>query len=212
MPTLQMPSRMYAAVYDKMNAAPEEAGVAALRQGLIAAAAGATIEIGAGTGLNLSHYPPAVTRLVLTEPDPAMRARLAAKLDQLTLDAETHAMPAEALAFEDGSFDTAVCTTVLCTVPDQAVALAEIRRVLKPGGQLLFLEHVRSERPRIARLQDAVRPFYAVVGRGCHPNRETLAAIEAAGFHVRSHRREIAPKTPATENELAVGIAERRPD
>ena len=128
MPTLQMPSRMYAAIYDKMNAAAEEAGVAALRQGLMATAGGVTIEIGAGTGLNLSHYPPAVTRLVLTEPDPAMRARLAAKLDQFAPDAELHAMPAEALEFEDGCFDTAVCTTVLCTVPGQAAALAEIRR------------------------------------------------------------------------------------
>lgn len=209
MPTLQMPSRMYAAIYDKMNAGPEEAGVAALRHELMAAAKGATIEIGAGTGLNLPHYPPAVTRLVLTEPDEAMRTRLSAKLEKTAVaDTELRTASADALEFEDNSFDTAVSTTVLCTVPHAAAALAELRRVLKPGGQLLFLEHVRSERPRIARLQDIVTPIYRVVGRGCHPNRDTLTAIEAAGFQIRSHRREVAPKTPPTENELVLGIAE----
>ena len=213
MPTLQMPSRMYAAIYDKMNAGPEEAGVGAFRYELISAAKGATIEIGAGTGLNLAHYPPAVTRLVLTEPDRAMRTRLSAKIEETAVAGiELRGVSADALGCEDNSFDTAVSTTVLCTVPDPAAALAELRRVLKPGGQLLFLEHVRSERPRIARLQHIVTPLYKVMGRGCRPNRDTLAAIERAGFRIRSHRREVAPKTPPTENELVLGIAENPPE
>ena len=157
----------------------------------------------------VAHYPSGVTRLVLAEPDDHMRARLRARLAEAGREAEIVAAPAEPLAFADATFDTAACTMVLCTVPDPAAALAEIRRVLKPGGRLLFLEHVRSERPRIARLQDAVRPLYNVVGRGCHPNRDTLASIREAGFELEAHRRELAPKTPPTENELLVGSARR---
>lgn len=95
---------------------------------------------------------------------------------------------------------------VLCTA-DPARALAEIGRVLKRGGRLLFLEHVRSERRAVARLQTAVRPLYYVMGRGCHPNRDTLANIVSAGFTIESQRRERAPKTPPTENELLIGAA-----
>ena len=202
-----MPGRVLAAVYDKMNAGPEAAGVAALRAELLATARGATLEVGAGTGLNLEHYPVAVSRLVITEPEPHMRTRLEEKVRRSGRRAELRADPVEALAFPDDTFDTIVCTMLLCTVADPAVALAELGRVLAPGGRLLVLEHVRSERPRVARLQDAVRPLYAIIGRGCHPNRDTLANIRAAGFEVGAHRREIAPKTPSTENELLVGEA-----
>jgi ubiquinone/menaquinone biosynthesis C-methylase UbiE len=205
MPGIKFPSRAFAAVYDKVNAGTEAAGLAAMRRDLVSTATGATVEIGAGTGLNLDHYPAAVTRLVLTEPNAHMRARLQSKLNGR--DAEVVDAAAERLGFDDDSFDTAVCTLVLCTVPEQAPALAEIRRVLKPGGRLLFLEHVLSERPGIARLQGLARPVYYVMGRGCHPNRDTLAAIRAAGFEVESQRREQAPKSPPTERELIVGVA-----
>lgn len=167
-----MPSRVYAALYDKLNAGPEKAGIADLRRDLLSQAAGATLEVGAGTGLNLRHYAPAVTRLVLTEPDAYMSARLRSRLAELGRSGELVAEPVDRLSFDDSSFDTVVCTLVLCTVPDPAAALTEIRRVLRPGGRLLFLEHVRSERPRIARLQDVARPMYNVLGRGCHPNRD----------------------------------------
>ena len=211
MPTLQLPSRIFASLYDRLNAGAEEAGVAELRRDLLAAASGDTLEIGAGTGLNLRHYPPAVTRLVLAEPDAHMAARLRLKLDAIDRDAELIADVGEHLSSEDAAFDTVVCTLVLCTVPDQAAALREIHRVLRPGGRLLFLEHVRSERPRIARLQDAARPLYNVVGRGCHPNRDALEAIRASDLDVESDRRVMAPKTPPTENELIVGVARRVP-
>ena len=206
---LQMPARLLASVYDKLNAGPEEAGVAALRKGLLAHAGGETLEVGAGTGLNLAHYPRAVTRLVLSEPDEHMRAKLQAKLDAATAlpHAEVVEASADALPYPDASFDSVVATMMLCTVPDPPSALAELRRVLRPDGRLLVLEHVRSERPGIARLQDAVTPLYGFVGRGCHPNRDTLAAIRAAGFGVDEDRIERAPKTPPTENELLVAVA-----
>lgn len=209
MARVQIPSRVFAALYDKLNAGAEAAGVAELRREVLSEATGATLEIGAGTGLNVQHYPVAVTRLVLAEPDPQMRARLEAKVAESGREATLASACAEHIDAEDAAFDTAVCTLVLCTVPDPSVALAEISRVLKPGGRLLFIEHVRSERPRIARLQDLVRPLYKVVGRGCNPNRDTLASIREAGFEIDSHRREIAPKTPPTENELLVGSARR---
>ncbi len=207
MPTLQFPSRAFAAVYDKLNAGPEEAGLAALRRDLLAGTSGPTVEIGAGTGLNLRHYPPAVTRLVLTEPDANMRTRVQAKLRESGLEAELVDAHAACLGFPDASFDSAVCTMVLCTVPDVPAALTEIRRVLKPGGRLFFLEHVRAESAGKARLQTMARPIYRVMGRGCNPTRDTLSSIRAAGFDVEAHRRVVAPKTPPTENELLVGSA-----
>ena len=100
-----------------------------------------------------------------------------------------------------------VSTLVLCSVPDQAQALAEIRRVLKPGGRLLFMEHVRSERPRTARIQDRIRPLYNVLGRGCNPNRDTLAALRASPLEIDEVRRERVPKAPPVENEAIIGIA-----
>lgn len=209
MPRLQMPSKLFAAVYDKVNTGPEDAGVAALRGALLAHARGRVLEIGTGTGLNLAHFPPAVTHLVLSEPDEFMRVKLQVKLDAGAGPQAAEVIDATAgdLPYPDTSFDTVVATMVLCTVPEPPVALAELRRVLRPDGRLLVLEHVRSERPGIARLQDAVVPLYGFIGRGCHPNRDTLAAIRAAGFTLDEHRRERAPKTPPTENELLVAVA-----
>ncbi len=209
MPRLQVPSKLLAAVYDKVNAGPEDAGVAALRGGLLSHARGRVIEIGAGTGLNLAHYPPTVTHLVLSEPDVNMRAKLRVKLDAGAGPQAVEVSDATAgdLPYDDASFDTVVATMVLCTVPEPSLALAELRRVMRPDGRLLVLEHVRSERSGVARLQDAVVPLYGFMGRGCHPNRDTLAAIRAAGFTLDEHRRELAPKTPPTENELLVAVA-----
>ena len=204
---MAMMRRLFAAVYDTVGKGSEEAGMRDERHGLLAEARGATIEVGAGTGLNLQHYPEEVTRLVLVEPDRHMRARLGKRVETLGRDAEIVDAPAEDLPFPDAAFDTAVVTLVLCSVTDQQAALAEIARVLKPDGRLLFLEHVRSDDPKIARRQDRIRPLYNLVG--CNPNRATLAAIEASPFDVESVRHGEVPKAPKVERPLIVGIARR---
>ena len=174
---------------------------------VVQAAQGATIEIGSGTGLNVQHYPDAVTRLVLAEPDRHMRARLGRRVNALSSDAEIVDAKAERLPFPDATFDTAVASLVLCTVPDQQVALREVARVLKPNGRLLFLEHVRSDDPKVAKWQDRMRPCYNLVG--CNPNRATLAAIEESVFEIESVRHGEVPKAPKVERPLIVGIARR---
>src|ERR1700758_3858584 len=141
----------FAAMYDRCSRASEEAGLAEIRQGLLEDASGDLLEIGAGTGVNLSYYDAGLSSLVLTEPEPAMLRRLRPKaLEQAPL-AQVVRASAEELPFEDSSFDTVVSTLVLCGVDHQVRALQEVRRVLRPGGRLLFLEHVRSHDPQLAR-------------------------------------------------------------
>lgn len=201
--------RLFAALYDRIGKGSEDAGMREERRQLLVGAEGATIEIGAGTGLNLQHYPEAVTRLVLAEPDRHMRARLAGRVEALGPDAELVDAPAEQLPFPDATFDTAVVTFVLCSVPDQQAALDEIARVVKPTGRLLFLEHVRSDDPKVAKWQDRVRPLYHGLA-GCNPNRATLAALEASPFEVESVKHGEVPKAPKVERPLIVGVARRQ--
>jgi len=198
--------RLFAALYDTVSKGSEAAGLREERRQLLATAEGATVEIGAGTGLNLEHYPETVTRLVLTEPDEHMRERLRRRAAALGRDVELSDAPAEHLPLEDAAFDTAVVTLVLCSVPSQETALAEIARVLKPNGRFLFLEHVRSDDPKVARWQDRIRPVYKSVA-GCNPNRETLAAIEASPLAVESVRHGEIPKAPRIERPMIVGTA-----
>jgi len=200
--------RMFAALYDTMGKSSEKAGMRDERHDLLAGAAGATIEVGAGTGLNLEHYPDGVTRLVLVEPDQYMRRRLGRRLEAVGRSAEVVDAPAEDLPFPDATFDTAVVTLVLCSVPSQDAALAEIARVVKPDGHLLFLEHVRSAEPKTAKRQDRIRPLYNVLA-GCNPNRDTLAGIEASAFTVESVKHGEVPKAPKVERPLIVGTARR---
>ena len=199
--------RLFAALYDPFNKGSEAAGMREERRQLLAATEGETIEIGAGTGLNLAHYPEAATRLVLAEPDQHMRRRLRKRVDALDRAAEIIDAPAERLPFPDATFDTAVVTLVLCSVPSQEGALAEITRVLKPNGRLLFLEHVRSGDPKVAKLQDRIRPLCNLVG--CNPNRDTLAAIEASALTVESVKHGEVPKAPKFERPMIVGTARR---
>jgi ubiquinone/menaquinone biosynthesis C-methylase UbiE len=178
---------IFAALYDRLLAGAEQAGLAASRARLLAAAAGRTLELGAGTGANLEHYPAAVSEAVLTEPDPhmaqRMRRRLAAEPPRFPV--ELHEVGAERLPFADASFDTVVSTLVLCTVDDPRAAAAEIARVLRPGGTLLVLEHVRDpDSHRVARWQDRLERPWTWVAGGCHPNRDTSAILAAAGFEV----------------------------
>lgn len=197
---------LYAAIYDRISSGGERAGLCDERRGLLANAAGATIEIGASTGLNLSHYPPAVTRLCLVEPDPDMRKRLRRRANGRD-DVEIADARAETLPFPDSSFDTAVVTFALCSVAEPDTALAEIARVLRPGGRLLFLEHVRDTDPEIARKQDY--PVFLYSWIGCHPNRDTLTAISRAPFEVTTVRHGEVPKAPRVERPMIVGTAAR---
>ena len=187
--------RLFAAVYDRLNAQAEHTWLGSRRAGLIAQAGGEVLEVGAGTGANLGHYR-SVERVVAAEPDPAMRGRLVRHLGGATVPVEVSDVPAERLGFPDASFDTVVATLVLCSVADPDAALAEMRRVLRPGGRLLVLEHVRGEGRR-ARWQDRVTPLWRRVGAGCHPNRDTAAAIVRAGFHVEHEERFEPPRVPA---------------
>jgi ubiquinone/menaquinone biosynthesis C-methylase UbiE len=139
---------LFAAVYDRLTAGAEAAGLSKRREELLAAARGRVLEIGAGTGANLAFYPAAVQSLTLAEPERPMVKRLARRVAGQTRIASIVDAPAEQLPFPDASFDTVVVTLVLCTVTDPARALGEIRRVLAPGGRLLFLEHVRSDDPQ----------------------------------------------------------------
>lgn len=178
--------RFFAAAYDKMLAAAEETELGERRGEVVARASGRTLELGAGTGLNLQHYTDAVTDLVLTEPFEPMARRLRARLAELGREAEVVEAPAEELPFDNNSFDTVVGTLVLCTVDDQAAALTEVARVLKPGGSLHLMEHVRAGTPRLARAQDVLHgPWYAI-GHGCHCNRDTVAAVERSQLEITS--------------------------
>jgi ubiquinone/menaquinone biosynthesis C-methylase UbiE len=197
----------YIATYDLLIGPAERAGLRQQRHDLLAQATGATIEIGAGTGLNLPHYPRSVTRLVLIEPEPQMARRLRRRAAGSGRDVEIIEATAGQLPLPDASFDTAVVTFALCSVPDEQAALGEIARVLAPGGQLLFLEHVRSADPVIAAKQDKMPFPYPLVG--CHPNRDTLREIEASPLTVESVRGGELPKAPAIERPMLVGTARR---
>jgi ubiquinone/menaquinone biosynthesis C-methylase UbiE len=202
-----MMRRLFAALYDTVSKGSEAAGLRDERRRLLSKAEGETLEIGAGTGLNLEHYPETVTRLVLVEPDRHMRRRLGRRAGALGRSAEIVDASVEELPFEDATFDTAVVTLVLCSVPSQQPALAEIARVLKPEGRLLFLEHVRSADPKVARSQDRIRPLYNLVG--CNPNRDTLAGIEASALTLESVSHGEIPKAPKVERPMIVGTARR---
>ena len=195
-----------APAYDRMSRSSEEAGLGDLRQGLLADATGRVLEIGAGTGVNLPHYGGSVESLVLTDPEPPMLRRLQRAADEHAPDAQVLQAPAEDLPFEDDSFDTVVSTLVLCGVDDQPRALREARRLLRPGGRLLFIEHVRADDPGLARFQDRINWLNRLVA-GCECNRQTLAAIEAEQFEVSRLEKAMTPKAPKFVRPLIVGAA-----
>jgi ubiquinone/menaquinone biosynthesis C-methylase UbiE len=198
--------RFFAVSYDRMLQGAEEGGLREMRRELLAEASGRTIDLGAGTGANLDLYPQAVTELVMAEPDPHMLKQLRAKATDGAA-VEVVQASAQALPFADESFDTAVVTLVLCTVPDPGAALAETARVLRPGGKLLFLEHVRSRHPGLARWQDRLERPWRFLGDGCHCNRDTAAAIEASPLELARLDHAQLPKAPPIVRPLISGSA-----
>jgi ubiquinone/menaquinone biosynthesis C-methylase UbiE len=199
-------SRFFAMTYDRQMTRVEQAGLRAYREGLLADAAGRVVEIGAGTGANLRFYGAGVESLTLAEPEIPMLRRLQRKAGELAPAATVLRAPAEDLPFEDDCFDVAVSTLVLCGVDDQPRALRELRRVLRPGGQLLFIEHVRSSDTHLARSQDRMNGINRFVV-GCDCNRATLDSIREAGLTITRVEHTTMPKVPKFASPAVVGSA-----
>ena len=176
--------RIFALVYDSFLWLGEIVGMRRRRHALLADARGRVVEIGAGTGLNIAHYPDDIGDLVLTEPDGSMRKRLERRLQRDGRAARIVDAPAERLPLDDASVDTVVSTLVLCTVDDPERTLGEIARVLRPGGQLLFVEHVRASSRFLAACQDYLLGPWRAFGGGCCCNRQTVELMRANGFRV----------------------------
>ena len=172
----------FARWYLTLSAKADDRGAREHRARLLAGLAGRVIEIGAGNGQNFPHYPVTVTEVLAVELDDILRAHAQAAAATAPVPVKTTAGHASTLPAGDGSFDAAIASLVLCSVPSQQQALAEITRVLRAGGQLRFYEHVRSAAPVPGLLQDAITPVWSRAGGGCHPNRDTTSAIRAAGF------------------------------
>jgi ubiquinone/menaquinone biosynthesis C-methylase UbiE len=198
---------IFAALYDRMIEGAEKAGLGERRHELLASAGGRVLEIGAGTGMNLVHYTDAVTELVLTEPEEPMAKRLERRAAAIGRPVTVIRAGAESLPFPDDSFDTAVTTLVLCTVRDPERALAELDRVLKPGGKLLFLEHVRSDDPGLAKWQDRLAPLWRRCGHGCNCNRPTPDLIRGSRFESIEMEEGKFPKSPPIVRPLSIGRA-----
>jgi ubiquinone/menaquinone biosynthesis C-methylase UbiE len=179
---------LMAAVYDRLMRRVEVAGMGGWRSELLAPIEGSVLEIGAGTGRNLTHYPPGLGRLVLTEPDRFMRAKLekAVERSRRRYPVDVLDTAAERLPFSDNEFDAVVSTLVLCSVPDPRAVLAEVHRVLRPGGRFVFIEHVAADRPRLLGWQRRLEPIWKLLAGGCHLTRDTDRMITDAGFAMSS--------------------------
>ena len=189
----------------------EAKGNAEHRHKMLGGLVGRVIEVGAGTGLNFSHYPASVTEVLAVEPEPYLRdkasgAARGAQVPVTVVDGTADRLPAT-----DGSFDAGVVSLVLCSVPDPASALAELHRVIRPGGELRFYEHIRAEHPGLARWQDRLDRIWPRLGGGCHANRRTVEAIEASGFSIeRARRFTFRPSALTTLTSThALGVARR---
>jgi ubiquinone/menaquinone biosynthesis C-methylase UbiE len=181
-------ARALALIYDRFLYLGEAAGMRAARTALLERATGRVVELGAGTGLNVPHYPPTARELILVEPELAMRRRLELRVRRSARQATIVDASAEQLPFVDRSVDTVVSTLVLCTVEQPDRALAEIARVLRPGGQLLFIEHVRAESPALAWWQDRLLNPWRRFACGCRCNRATVELMRACGFEVKASK------------------------
>lgn len=203
--------RLFALYYPHLVARAENAGQRETRQQLLSQAAGRTLELGAGSGLNLPHYTDRVTELIVTEPGAHMLAHLREQLEAGASGVGSVKLVqagAESLPFEDASFDTVVCTYVLCTVPDPRRALVEVERVLVPGGRFLFLEHVHAgDSTLLGRVQDLVELPHRYLAAGCHPNRRTWELLERSPLIVERLERGRQPRSVPTVRPTIIGSA-----
>ncbi|MFN0087502.1 MAG: class I SAM-dependent methyltransferase [Blastocatellia bacterium] len=195
-------------ILDLMLGAPE---MDRYRRAALAAAHGRTLEIGFGTGLNLAHYPPAVTDLTVIDSEDMLRGRVEKRIAACPIPVTRMQIDAQGrLPFEDRSFDAVVTTLTLCSIENTAPALAEIRRVLKPEGEFVFWEHGRSDDPDVARRQDRFNPLQRIIGAGCNLNRPIDRLIREAGFEIRDLDRFLMPKSPRILAEMYRGVAASR--
>lgn len=200
---------VFAGAYDRILQRAEEAGLSEKRKQLVSKATGRTLEIATGTGLNLPHYPAAVTELVLTEPYPPMLDALRKKVNALGRNAKVVEATAEKLPFPDESFDTVVATMILCSADSPEPVLKEIARVLKPGGQYLFLEHVRNSDPKIAKRQDRLQPGWYLFGNGCHCNRDTVQTLKQSSLTLEELYDDKIPRAWKIVEAMVAGRARR---
>jgi SAM-dependent methyltransferase len=184
-----VPHPLFARFFDRLSHVMEKE-LAPRRNELLAGLSGRVVELGAGNGINFSHYPPTVEEVIAIEPEPYLRAKAGIAARAAPVQVSVRAGVADALDLEDASVDAAVTSLVLCSVPDQARALSELRRVVRPGGELRFLEHVRSTASGKARVQNAAdgSAIWPALAGGCHCSRDTVSALRAAGFRVGAVR------------------------
>jgi SAM-dependent methyltransferase len=205
--------RLFALYYPHLLELAERAGQRETRRGLLSEASGRTLELGAGSGVNLAHYTAAVDELVISEPSPHMLARLRRAVAGEPPAAGHWKLVqagAEELPFADQSFDTVVGTFVMCTIPEPRRALSEITRVLRPGGRYLFMEHVHAgEGTLLGRFQDLVEGPHTYIAAGCHPNRRTARLIEDSELEVERLERGRQPRAPLTVRPTIIGSAIR---
>ena len=204
---------IFARLYGRMAEALEAKGNAEHRAELLAGLTGRVVEVGAGTGLNFGHYPAMVTEVVAVEPESYLRAKAEVAATAAPVLVSVVDGVADRLPADNASFDAGVASLVLCSVPDPAAALAELHRVIRPGGELRFYEHVRADSPRLARWQDRLDVVWPRLGGGCHANRATVDAIEAAGFSIEQLRRFTFKPSPfmTLTSPHAIGVARRPP-
>jgi ubiquinone/menaquinone biosynthesis C-methylase UbiE len=181
------------------------------RQRALAPVAGKVLEIGFGTGLNLPHYPSTVTWLTAIEPGHLLDKRVADRSANLAMPVEILRYRAEALPWEDQRFDYAVSTWTLCTIGDPLRALREVRRVLKPDGKFVFLEHGRSDDPKIAKWQTILNPFQRIFACGCNLNRRIDRLVEESGFTVERLDRFVMDGLPRPGADMYRGVASPKP-
>jgi ubiquinone/menaquinone biosynthesis C-methylase UbiE len=196
MPGQQVRHPIFARVYTRISTRMEDAGVGVHRQELLAGLTGSVLEVGAGNGLNFSHYPATVTSVLAVEPEQYLRALAAGQAQRAAVPVTVADGTAEHLPAADASVDNVVATLMLCSVADQRAALAEMHRVLRPGGELRFMEHVLAEsagRRRIQRVADAT--CWPRCFGGCHASRDSVAAITAAGFTITELSRYRLPES-----------------
>jgi ubiquinone/menaquinone biosynthesis C-methylase UbiE len=194
---------IFARFYERISVMLDEAGERDHRIELISGARGRVLEVGSGNGLNFEHYRD-TGMLVAMEPEPTMLRIARNRAREAPVPIRFVRGAGERLPFADGSFDTVVASLVLCSVDRPGTVAAEIARVLRPGGELRYLEHVRSASPIGAVIQDAITPVWSFFAGGCHPNRDTAATLRRAGFHVEGRRFPFGPPTPARPHLLGV--------